>query len=82
MLELARRAEVIHLVFDSHGRETLRALGCRVSPRDVLREIHRALVKDGRRDEITLITSGGIAQPEHMAKAIICGADRWRSTSP
>jgi hypothetical protein len=43
--------------------------------RDVLREVHRALVKDGRRDEITLIASGGIAQAEHMAKAIICGAD-------
>ena len=32
-------------------------------------------MKDGRRDEVTLIASGGIAQPEHMAKAIICGAD-------
>ena len=43
--------------------------------RDVLREVHRALVKDGRRDEVTLVASGGIAQAEHMAKAIICGAD-------
>jgi len=43
--------------------------------RDVLREVHRALVKDGCRDELTLIASGGIALPEHMAKAIICGAD-------
>jgi glutamate synthase domain-containing protein 2 len=33
------------------------------------------LVKEGLRDQITLISSGGIAQPEHMAKAIICGAD-------
>ena len=43
--------------------------------RDVLREVHRALVKDGMRDQITLVASGGIAQAEHMAKAIICGAD-------
>ncbi|MGA2030638.1 MAG: glutamate synthase-related protein [Thermoguttaceae bacterium] len=66
-------AEVIHLVFDMHGREA-----AAVRPRhmrDVLREVHRALVADGRRDEITLIASGGVAQAEHLAKAIICGAD-------
>jgi glutamate synthase domain-containing protein 2 len=33
------------------------------------------LVKEGLRDEVTLIISGGIALAEHMAKAIICGAD-------
>ena len=74
VLELARQgAEVVHLVFDSHGRETGTA-----SPRhmrDVLREVHTSLVKGGLRDEITLIASGGIAQAEHLAKAIICGAD-------
>jgi hypothetical protein len=111
VLALARDgAEVIHLVFDSHGRENLsgplslrerarvRAAGNNnerdesASPhpnplpkgegtklqrhvRDVLREIHRALVKEGIRDEITLVASGGIAQAEHVAKAIICGAD-------
>jgi len=32
-------------------------------------------VNEGVRDEITLIISGGIALAEHMAKAIICGAD-------
>ena len=87
-VELARaEVEVIHLVFDAHGREGVdgcgidrAAVGGRGEPqprhaRDVLREVHRALVKDGRRDEVTLIASGGIALPEHMAKAIICGAD-------
>jgi hypothetical protein len=74
VLQLARDgAEAVHLVLDAHGRE-------KNSPtprhaRDVLREIHRALVQQGIRDEITLISSGGIAQAEHMAKAIICGAD-------
>ncbi len=74
VLELARQgAEVIHLVFDAHGRET----GAE-SPRhmrDVLREVHTTLVKAGVRDEITLVASGGIALAEHLAKAIICGAD-------
>ena len=32
-------------------------------------------MKEGLRDEVTLIVSGGIALAEHMAKAIICGAD-------
>ena len=66
-------AEVLFLLFDPHGRESAPS-----SPRhlrDVLREVHGALVKDGTRDHVTLIASGGIAQAEHMAKAIICGAD-------
>jgi hypothetical protein len=66
-------AELVHLVFDSHGRET-----GSTNPRhmrDVLREIHRALVKAGIRDLVTIVASGGIAQAEHVAKAIICGAD-------
>ncbi len=41
----------------------------------MLREVHTSLVKAGLRDEITLIASGGIALAEHLAKAIICGAD-------
>ena len=43
--------------------------------RDVLREIHGALVEDGTRDQMTLVASGGIAMAEHVAKAVICGAD-------
>jgi len=66
-------AEVLHLVFDAHGKE--RAPERPRHARDVLREIHRALVKDGTRDEVTLVASGGVALAEHMAKAIICGAD-------
>jgi Pyruvate/2-oxoacid:ferredoxin oxidoreductase delta subunit len=66
-------AEVLHLLFDPHGRES-----AEVSPRharDVIREVHGNLVKAGTRDQVTLIVSGGIGQAEHMAKAIICGAD-------
>ena len=69
----ASGVEVINLAFDRHGRES-GATDPR-HMRDVLRETHIALVKDNIRDEVTLITSGGIALPEHMAKAIICGAD-------
>ncbi len=65
-------AEVVHLVFDAHGRE--HAPNPR-HMRDVLREVHRALTKECIRDQVTLIASGGIAQAEHVAKAIICGAD-------
>ena len=64
---------IFHLCADLHGRET----GAE-RPRfvkDVLREVHGALVQEGVRDEATLIGSGGIGLAEHMAKAIICGAD-------
>ena len=76
-------AEVIHLVFDSHGLEALTPEPSRRSSgkhaprhvRDVLRDVHGALVRQGTRDQVTLVASGGIAQAEHVAKAIICGAD-------
>jgi hypothetical protein len=64
---------VVHLCADEYGRqvdtEEPRYL------RDALREVHSRLVQEGIRDEITLIVGGGIALAEHMAKAIICGAD-------
>jgi glutamate synthase domain-containing protein 2 len=43
--------------------------------KDLVRQIHTGLIEAGRRDEVTLMAGGGIALPEHMAKAIICGAD-------
>lgn len=66
-------AEVIHLIFDAHGRE--HAASDSRHMRDVLRDVHGTLVKEGTRDTVTLVASGGIAQAEHVAKAIICGAD-------
>jgi hypothetical protein len=66
-------ARVFHLCADNCGREVDSE-----EPRylkDTLREVHGRLVQEGIRDEVTLIVSGGIALPEHMAKAIICGAD-------
>jgi ferredoxin len=66
-------AELVHLVFDPHGLET--GADNPRHMRDTLREVHRALVKEGIRDLVTLVAAGGIAQAEHVAKAIICGAD-------
>jgi hypothetical protein len=66
-------AELIHVVADFNGNE----IGVK-NPRfikDMIREIHMALIKGGKRDEVTLIAGSGIALPEHMAKALLCGAD-------
>ena len=74
VLELTRQgAEVVHLVFDHRGREA--GTDSPRHLRDVLRDVHGTLTKAGCRDEVTLIASGGIALAEHLAKAIICGAD-------
>jgi len=74
VLELTRGgAEVIHLVFDRDGRQPGAARPRHM--RQVLREVHTALVEDGTRDLMTLSASGGIALAEHMAKAVVCGAD-------
>ncbi len=65
--------EAIHVVADANGNE----IGVS-QPRflkDMVRQIHTTLIEQGVRDEITLIASGGIALPEHLAKVIICGAD-------
>ncbi|MFA6133524.1 MAG: glutamate synthase-related protein [Phycisphaerae bacterium] len=72
--------EVVALSFDMHGRE-------QSSPeprhmRDVLREVHRDLVHCGLRDQVTLVACGGIALAEHLAKAIICGADMVAIDAP
>jgi len=75
---VAAGAEVIHLVFDTHGLEATAAeaeSAPRRHVRDVLRDVHGALVRHGTRDAVTLVASGGIALAEHVAKAIICGAD-------
>jgi hypothetical protein len=67
--------KVFHLCADLHGREQLGNGQPGRHIKDALREIHVRLISEGLRDEITLTVSGGIAVAEHMAKAIICGAD-------
>ena len=68
-------AEVIHLHADLNGQEASSASGDPYYLKDVIREVHGQLVDLKVRDEVTLVVSGGIALPEHVAKAILCGAD-------
>jgi hypothetical protein len=66
-------AEVIHLLADEKGRVQETS-----SPgfiKESIRNIHLHLLKTGRRDGLSLIFGGGIALAEHVAKAVICGAD-------
>ncbi len=74
-IELAglKDVEVIHVVADANGNE-LTAQKPRFL-KEMIRHVHTTLIEKGVRDEITLMAGGGIALPEHMAKAIICGAD-------
>jgi hypothetical protein len=67
--------KVFHLCADQHGRERLDDGRPGRHIKDALRDVHGRLVTQGMRDEVTLIVSGGVALAEHMAKAIICGAD-------
>lgn len=43
--------------------------------KEMIREVHLALVEKQLRNKVNLIFSGGIAMAEHVAKSIICGAD-------
>jgi hypothetical protein len=65
--------EAVHLVSDLNGNE-INAKNPRFM-KDIVREVHGCLIKNEKRDEITLIAGGGIGLSEHVAKAIICGAD-------
>ena len=65
--------DTLHFYADDRGRE-LDAEKPRFL-KDMIREVHLKLVDDNVRQKVNLIFSGGIAMAEHMAKAIICGAD-------
>ena len=71
--ELAREGvHGLHLYADYHGQDYSK------DPRHVsasLKEVHQQLVKEGLRDQVTIIASGGITLAEHVPKAIMCGAD-------
>lgn len=76
ILELGKAGvKVFQLCADQQGRERLDDGRPGRHIKDALRDVHGRLVAEGMRDEVTLIVSGGIALAEHMAKAIICGAD-------
>ncbi|AEB08903.1 glutamate synthase-related protein [Desulfobacca acetoxidans] len=66
-------AEIIHLNADNHAQGYHDAQEKHL--KDLTRQVHLRLVEAVLRDAVTLIVSGGIAMAEHVAKAIICGAD-------
>jgi ferredoxin len=69
----AAGAEIIHLA----ASHTARGAGdvSHLHLKDLIRRAHLSLVEQKLRDTVTLLASGGIAMAEHVAKAIICGAD-------
>jgi len=69
-------AEIIQIVADYRGQEiTGTNSGNGRLLKDIIRAVHLKLVEDRIRDEITIVTSGGIAMAEHVPKAMLCGAD-------
>lgn len=74
-LALARMEAVdtLHFYAGADGRE-LNAENPRFI-KDMIRDVHLALVEAALRYRVNLLFSGGIALAEHMAKAVICGAD-------
>jgi len=66
-------ADIIHVFADRNGN----GYGDRKTwfVKDILREVHTHLVDNCIRDNVTVVASGGIALAEHVAKAVLCGAD-------
>jgi hypothetical protein len=64
-----RGVGVIHGIADYHGHTEGGFI------LEALRAAHDELVRAGMREEVTLLSSGGIAAAEHVPKAIIAGAD-------
>jgi len=69
----AAGAEILHLAASDQARGFEEA--AEVHVKDLIRLTHLNLVELKLRDSVTLLVSGGIAMAEHVAKAIICGAD-------
>jgi len=73
-LEMARSGvDVLHFTASPEGREL-----DELEPRfikDAIRELHNKFVANAIRSQVNMVFSGGIALAEHVAKAIICGAD-------
>ncbi len=61
---------VFHLIADYHGRNENGEFIL-----ELIRKAHQTFVDAGKRDEVTLLGSGGIIAAEHIPKAIICGLD-------
>lgn len=74
VLELVKaNVDVAHLLYDEESVE-LDGSEPRHS-KEGLRAAHKSLVSKALRDQITLISGGGMAAAEHVPKSVICGAD-------
>jgi len=62
-------ASAFHLTADYHGRTSAGFV------LEAIRSTHSSLVEQGRREQVTLLGSGGIVAAEHVPKAILCGLD-------
>lgn len=65
--------DTLHVYADHQGREFKSE-----APRfikDMLRDIHLALIGAATRQQINILASGGICMAEHVNKSIICGVD-------
>jgi hypothetical protein len=67
------KVDTLHVYADQKGRE-FDSDGPRFI-KDMLRDIHLALIDARTRQQINIIASGGISMAEHVNKTIICGAD-------
>jgi ferredoxin len=76
----AAGAEVLHLAGSDRGRGVGRLQSLHL--KDLIRRCHLKLVEEKLRDAVTLLAGGGIALAEHVAKAIICGADGVLADTP
>ncbi|MBW1837165.1 MAG: hypothetical protein JRF71_08190 [Deltaproteobacteria bacterium] len=65
--------DTLHFYADHRGNTRDEGKPCFL--KEMIREIHLKLVENLIRNKVNLVFSGGIAMAEHMAKAIICGAD-------
>ena len=73
-VELSKaNVDTIHVYSNAHGSE-FESDGHRIF-KDMLRDIHLALIDAATRQQINIIASGGICLAEHVNKTIICGAD-------
>jgi glutamate synthase domain-containing protein 2 len=61
--------DIVHLGFDMVGNSNAGLIP------EVLRKVHLTMVDKELRNTISIISSGGIAAPEHIPKSMICGAD-------
>ena len=65
--------DALHVYADWHGLVADNGRSRHITT--AVRELHRALVSARKRDEVTIVASGGISMAEHVAKTMLCGAD-------